>query len=180
MTSEQPKQKDATSQSEDNMNAADSWDDWDDIQLTPVKSTGSAKEKSKKTSPGMSEDQLKTISDNISTAFRELDDSFMYLGVLKKLPLPEATKFFEEKFLRILKLFEKVWKSQAYPEKDTVFSSAGEDFSKLNKLIHSGDAVEPIYEGLKTVYENVEQFRDSGMSQPDAIKMLKEIYQNRK
>ena len=180
MTSEQTKQKETTPLSDDNMNAADSWDDWDDIELTPVTASKTAKEKSKKTAPTIDNDQLKAVSENISLAFKDLDDSFMYLGVLKKLPLPEATRFFEEKFGMILQLFEKVWENQAYPEKDIVFSLAGEDFSKLKKLIHSGDAVEPIYEGLKTVYENVEQFRDFGLKQPDAMEALKEIFKTRK
>lgn len=178
MMAEQTKQKETISQPDDNMNAADSWDDWDDIQLTPIKSSVGSKDT--KTAPAIDEGKLKSISGNISQAFRELDDSFMYLGVLKKLPLPEATRFFEEKFISILKLFEKVWENQSYPEKEVVFSLSGEDFSQLKKLIHSGDAVEPIYDGLKTVYENVEQFRDSGMSQPDAMESLKEIFQNRK
>ena len=159
---------------------SESWDDWDDIQLTPVGAPADVPSRPAKNTASVDGNQIKTLSDNISTAFKELDDSFMYLGVLKKLPLPDATRFFENRFPDILLLFEKVWKNETYPEKEVVFSIAGEDFSELNKLIHSGDAIQPIYEGLKTVYENVEEFKNSGMSQPDSLETLKDIFASRK
>jgi hypothetical protein len=109
-----------------------------------------------------------------------LDDSFMYLGVLKKLSLPESNQFFEEKFFILLKLFERVWENEGYPEKEQVFSMAGEDYSTLNRLIHSGDALQPIYEGLKNVYANVERFKTSGMSLGESINTLKTLFRNRK
>ena len=154
---------------------------WDDIQLTPVKTSESADSKPLGVfSPMMENTHLSGVRENIATAFKELDDSFIYLGVLKKLSLPEATRFFEEKFFSLLKLFEKVWDNETYPEKEQVFSIAGEDFSVLNQLIHSGDAIAPIYEGLKTVYVNVERLRDSGMNRVDSMSTLTSLFQNRK
>jgi hypothetical protein len=183
MTPDPTNKKKSILESDDDISSLDSF--WDDIELTPVKSSSSPDSELREDSHSIPEKitlshQLVAVCENITHTFKELDDSFMYLGVLKKLSLPESNRFFEEKFFFLLKLFEKVWDNEAYPEKDQVFSIAGEDYSTLNQLIHSGDATQPIYDGLKNVYSNVEQFRDSGLSLPESIHTLKTLFKNRK
>jgi hypothetical protein len=170
-------------ESDDDISSLDAF--WDDIELTPVTSSIGPDSQPLADNPPIPEtitrsDRLVALCEDITQTFKELDDSFMYLGVLKKLSLPESNRFFEEKFFFLLKLFEKVWDHETYPEKDQVFSMAGEDYSTLNQLIHSGDAIQPIYDGLKAVFSNVEQFRDSGLSLPESISTLKTLFKNRK
>ena len=45
-----------------------------------------------------------------------------------------------------------------------------------NKLIHSGDAINPIYDNLKIVYHNVEQLRDAGISLQESMVSLRELF----
>lgn len=177
------KQNNTKSESDHDMDSLDSL--WDDIQLTPVKTSVTTDSALPKDSETITEKiahnaHIKEACQNVTRAFRELDDSFMYLGVLKKMSLPESNRFFEEKFSILLKLFEMVWENKTYPEKELVFAMAGEDYSILNKLIHAGDATQPIYDGLKSVYGNVEQFKDSGMSIGDSMDALKTLFANRK
>ncbi len=158
--------------------------DWDDIELTPLKQTPDVKDSPDLMPAGSKWDiedpQLKNIKDLICSGLKELDDSFMYLGVLKKQPLPDAMVFFETKIQHVYALLEGVWENRAFPGKKQLFSEIGEDYIKLTRLIHSGDAINPIYENLKNVYENVEALRDSGIGRWNAISLVKHIFTHRK
>ena len=153
---------------------------WDDNQLTPVNSAQNGfkhlKTQSTESEKEISDVLSEGVKQNILSGFKELEESFMYLGVLKKLALPDARRFFESKFDDILKLFHQIWENQVYPEKDQLFYSIGEDYQKLNRLIHSGDAINPIYDNLKTVYQNVEHLRDAGFSLQECMGLLRKLF----
>ena len=151
--------------------------EWDDIQLTPVTSPSLDSQNPDDPPEGTS---LKVPKQMITACFRELDDSFMYLGVLKKLALPDAMAFFEKKFDVILKFLDRIWDNEPYPDKEQLFCAIGEDYQKLTTLIHSGDAIQPIYDQLKNVYNNTEKFKDLGIGLQQAMEILRELFNNRK
>lgn len=157
---------------------------WDDIQLTPLERNNGNKNVSKKKAVDPSESppdaHLDKLKQHITETFKDLDESFMYLGVLKKMSLPDARELLENKKNVVLKLFEKIWEHQTYPAEERIFMDVGEDYPKLKKLIHSGDAIKPIYDGLKTIYHSVEQFRDKGRSRSDTMATLEGLFNNRK
>ena len=123
--------------SENNTTGIDFDSEWDDIQLTPVNSASddskNPEDASCESEKEVSSDFLDAIKQQISSGFKELEESFMYLGVLKKLALPEARGFFESKFDGILSLFHQIWENQAFPEKDHLFNAIGEDYEKLKQ-----------------------------------------------
>ena len=166
--------------SHEGMDAVDFDSDWDDIQLTPVNSTPDESQTSGARSTEASNPRIEIPKQNISSGFKELDESFMYLGVLKKMALPDAMRFFEKKFDSLLKFFERIWDNKAYPDMEKIFGAIDEDYQKLKNLIHSGDAIQPIYDNLKKVYENVEEFRDAGMERQQAMGTLQDLFDNRK
>jgi hypothetical protein len=156
--------------------------EWDDIQLTPTNpALGNADRGfpiDLTTDPISIPDPLKIVMENIGSGFSELKDSFMYLGVLKKMPLPEAAVFFNNKFDKILLYFEQVWEHKDYPEKEEVFFQIGEDYEKLTKLIHSGDAIKPIYENLKLMYQNMVELRNAGIDRCEAVRSIKQLFES--
>lgn len=153
--------------------------EWDDIELTPVsKPTGANELNADQTftfPPSLSEARIEATKKTISSELKALDESFMYLGVLKKLALPDAMKLLKTRVPLILILLEKIWENRKYPEKETLFSDIGEDYPSLSRLIHSGDAVQPIYEHLKTLYACVEEIKETGVGQQDAMLFLKSL-----
>jgi hypothetical protein len=157
--------------------------DWDDIELTPVSKATEIKgphaDQSIDVAENLSDSRFKAVKENISSEFKALDENFMYLGVLKKLALPDAMKFFKTRLPLILLLLEKVWENKAYPEKEALFSQIGEDYPSLSRLIHSGDAVAPIYEHSKNLYTCVEQLKEAGIKRQDAMALLKTLADGR-
>jgi hypothetical protein len=153
--------------------------EWDDIELTPVSKTTGANELHADqafTFPAsLSEARIEAIKENISSELKALDESFMYLGVLKKLALPDAMNFLKTRVPLILILLEKIWENKKYPEKEALFPEIGEDYPSLSRLIHSGDAVQPIYEHLKRLYACVEEIKETGVQRQDAMLFLKSL-----
>lgn len=152
------------------------------VELTPVDSSGVSEACSQVdyfevVEDGSEDDDfIKEIEERILKKFNDLGESFMYLGILKKLTLPDAMKVFEEKFELILKLSEDIWKSRVYPDRERLFVEIGEDYENLKKLTHANEALDPIYDGLKQVYEDLEQLRDSGLGLEEGKEKIKSIF----
>jgi len=152
------------------------------IELTPVDSSKLSEKSSRvdffEVLEDVSEDDnfIKEIEKRILKKFNDLDESFMYLGILKNLPLPDSSKLFEEKFEEIIELSKDVWKNRKYPARKELFVKFGEDYENIENLIHANDALDPIYEGLKQVYEDLEQLRDSGVSFEERKEKIKSIF----
>jgi hypothetical protein len=157
---------------------------WDDLELTPVNRASDANDApdavSAESKCDLDDSRLKKIEDEILSGIKELDESFMYLGVLKKLSLPEAMGFFAKKMQHIHVLFGDIWTNQGFPEKETLFSKIDEDYVKMTRLIHSGDAINPIYNNLKSIYENIETLRSAGMDHNHALSLIDRLFTNRK
>lgn len=120
------------------------------------------------------------IDESIKKQFSELDENFMYLGVLKNMSLPEATQLFEGKSEEILKLSKLVWEKEKYPEYNKVFELLGEDYEKITKMLHASDALDPIYENLRIVHENLEEMRDKKIALEKGKEKVTELIKKRK
>jgi len=152
------------------------------IELTPVDSSKLSEKYSRvdffEVLEDVSEDDnfIKEIEKRILKKFNDLDESFMYLGILKNLPLPDSSQLFEEKFEVIIELSEDVWESRKYPARKELFVKLGENYENIENLIHANDALDPIYEGVKHVYEDLEQLRDSGVSFEEGKEKIKSVF----
>ncbi len=122
---------------------------------------------------------IKEQEDNIKKAFKELEDSFMYLGVLKKMALPMAMMLLETKYDNTLKIFEKAWNGQSFPSHEELFAALDEDYDELAKMTNANDVIHPISDQLKVAFDNLGLLRDSGMSWEEGTEKISELFQNR-
>ncbi len=97
---------------------------------------------------------------NIVGQLIEIEESFTYLGVLKDLPLMDAMQAFEKASTKVIELSERIWEEQEFPDRRELFTELGEDYDKIEKLLHANDALDPIYNGLKQILRYLEQLRD--------------------
>ncbi|MCP4755676.1 MAG: hypothetical protein GY866_32840, partial [Proteobacteria bacterium] len=122
---------------------------------------------------------IKEQEENIKKAFKELEDSFMYLGVLKKMALPMAMMLLESNYDNSLKIFKIAWNGQSFPPHEELFSTLNEDYGELTKMANADDVIHPISDQMKVVFENLEQLRDAGMSWEEGKEKILECFQNR-
>lgn len=118
---------------------------------------------------------LKEIEDAIKKQFESLDESFMYLGILKNMPLPEAMQLFKEKSDKISDISKLSWNKQEYPDHQKLFEMLGEDYQEIKKILHAGDAIDPIYDKLKTVHEYLAKLRDNSMGYEEVKQKIMEL-----
>lgn len=116
----------------------------------------------------------------IAEEFVKIEENYTYLGVLKSSPLMEAMMAFENAFARMVDLLEITWQKQEMLPREQLFVELGEDYSTVKNLNHADDALEPIYDGIRQVYEYMAQFRDSGMSLEEGREKLIAINESRK
>ncbi len=105
---------------------------------------------------------------DIADQLIEIEESYTYLGILKDLPLMDAMQAFEKASAKIIKLSERIWKEQEFPDRRGLFTELGEDYDEIEKLLHANDALDPIYNGLKQIFRYLEQLRDDGVSLAEA------------
>ena len=121
------------------------------------------------------------VQKEIAEQLVQIEESFLYLGVLKKTPLMEAMSLYDDKFEMILALSNKVWGEKApYPEREDLFAAVGETYEQIASLLHANDALNPIYDGIKNIYGYFESLRDAGMGREEAVARVAEINNNRK
>ncbi|MBN1277029.1 MAG: hypothetical protein JXA35_06020 [Deltaproteobacteria bacterium] len=118
---------------------------------------------------------LKEVEAVIKQQFESLDESFMYLGILKNMPLPEAMQLFKEKSDRISDISRLSWNRQEYPDHQKLFEMLGEDYQEIKKILHAGDAIDPIYDKLKTVHEYLVKLRDKSMGYEEVKQKILEL-----
>lgn len=117
---------------------------------------------------------------NIKDQFNQIKESFTYLGVLKDMPLTDAMQAVENVSHKIIKLSERTWKKQKFPDRKGLFTELGEDYDKIETLLYSNEALSPIYSGFKQIYRYLEQMRDAGVSLAEAKERLKAIIESKK
>ena len=123
------------------------------------------------------------LEQSIAEELGKVEESFMYLGVLKNTPLMEAMQAFENAFQRVIDLYAELWGkngNEAYPSRDRLFIALGEDYDKIKNLIHGNEALDPIYEGLRQVHECLLKMREDGMSWEEGKERLIGIKEGRK
>jgi len=118
---------------------------------------------------------LKEVEAVIKQQFESLDESFMYLGILKNMPLPEAMQLFKEKSDRISDISRLSWNRQEYPDHQKLFEMLGEDYQEIKKILHAGDAIDPIYDKLKTVHEYLVKLRDKSIGYEEVKQKILEL-----
>lgn len=116
----------------------------------------------------------------IAEEFVKIEENYTYLGVLKSSPLMEAMLAFENAFARIVELLETIWQKQEMLPREQLFVELGEDYSNIKSINHADDALEPIYDGIRQVYQYMAQLRDSGMSLEEGREKLISINEGRK
>lgn len=116
----------------------------------------------------------------IAEEFVKIEENYTYLGVLKSSPLMEAMMAFENAFVRIVDLLEITWQKQEMLPREKLFVELGEDYPTVKNLNHADDALEPIYDGIRQIYEYMAQFRDAGMSLEEGREKLIAINESRK
>ncbi len=122
---------------------------------------------------------IKEIEDKIKKAFKELEDSFMYLGVLKKMALPMAMMLLETKYDNTLKIFENAWNGQAFPPHGELFAALDEDYEDLARMANADDVIHPISNHMKEVFDNLGSLRDAGLSWEEGKEKITDLFQNR-
>jgi len=120
------------------------------------------------------------LEKGIAEELGRVEESYMYLGVLKNTPLMEAMQAFDAAFQNVLALFAELWEKKDYPPRDRLFVALGEDYDKIKNLIHGNDALDPIYDGLQQVYEYLLQMQERGMPWEEGKQKLIGINENRK
>ena len=118
---------------------------------------------------------MEEIERRIAKEIKELDESFTYMEVLRNKPLMEATQAFRLRAEKLVSMSGRVWKDAPFPDRESLFRELGEDYEKLLKMLHSDDALKPIYNSLKKIYDDLVQLRDMGLSEKEGKKKLVEI-----
>jgi hypothetical protein len=110
-----------------------------------------------------------------------IEESLTYLGVLKNLPLMEATQVFESKLDKIIEigLSAMTGDNREFPAREELFSRLDEDLAEIENLLHANEALDPIYDGMKLIFKEMEQLHDSGMSLEEGRKKLRQLFENR-
>ena len=112
------------------------------------------------------------MKEKIAGNLKTIEESFTYLGVLKNIPLMESMQLFQEKFEKLLKIFESVWENGAFPDVEQLFESLGEDYGELTKLTKIDDVIKPIGDSAKNIFDEMIHLRESGISFEDAREKL--------
>jgi len=123
------------------------------------------------------------LDQTIAEELGKVEESFMYLGVLKNTPLMEAMQAFDNAFQRVVDLYADLWGKngkEEYPSRDRLFIALGEDYDKIKGLIHGNEALDPIYSGLRHVHDYLLKLRDEGMSWEEGKERLIGINESRK
>ena len=118
---------------------------------------------------------MEEIEKRIAKEIKDLEESFTYMEVLKDTPLMEATQAFRNKAGKLVSMSGRIWKDAPFPEREALFRELGEDYGKLLKMLHSDDALKPIFDSLKKIYDDLVRLRDMGLSEEEGKKKLVEI-----
>lgn len=93
----------------------------------------------------------------------------------------EAMTIYDDKFDSIMALSNLIWEENAaYPERDELFAAVGETYDDIANLLHANDALNPIYDGIKVIFEYFQKLHGEGMDKNAAMAQLVEINNNRK
>jgi len=150
-------------------------EDLDLLEETAVEQPSPIDNDEEKAADEMESHLLKEVEAVIKQQFESLDESFMYLGILKNMPLPEAMQLFKEKSDRISDISRLSWNRQEYPDHQKLFEMLGEDYQEIKKILHAGDAIDPIYDKLKTVHEYLVKLRDKSIGYEEVKQKILEL-----
>lgn len=116
---------------------------------------------------------VEEVAASLEKQFTTLKDNFMYLGVLKSLPLPEAMGLFDARWDGIEDLADRAWQRMDYPVREELFALLSEEYSRIETLVHANDALNPIYNGLERVYDDLQRLRDAGMDADQGRRLMR-------
>jgi len=150
-------------------------EDLDSLKDSPQEQATQTNDAEDKAADELENHLLKEVEQVIKEQFESLDESFMYLGILKNMPLPEAMELFKEKSDRISDISRLSWNKQEYPDHQKLFEMLGEDYHEIKKILHAGDAIDPIYDKLKTVHEYLTKLRDKSMGYEEVKMKILEL-----
>ncbi len=164
----------------------------DGIRLTPIKKepgpppgpAGSRTDSTAAAEPPASLPEVSTKAGNLPDSlestlkplYQDLDESFMYLGVLKKIPLPDAMKLFVERFDAVVSVLASTWESGFFPEDGALFASLGEDHEQIKTLVHAEDAIGPIRASIRKIHDTISPLRENGAGWPKAEALLRDAF----